>query len=46
MTTTAALSTWEIEDVELTARGGFGSELLGWIMADVVAVDNIVVPIS
>jgi hypothetical protein len=43
---TAALSTWDIEDVELTARGGFSGELLGWVMADVVAVDNVVVPVS
>jgi hypothetical protein len=46
VTTTAALSTWDVEDVELTARGGLGGELLGWVMADVVAVDNVVVPVS
>jgi hypothetical protein len=45
-TTTTALSTWDVEDVELTARSGFGGEFLGWVMADVVAVDNVVVPVS
>jgi len=46
VTTTAALPTWDVEDVELTAGGGFGGELLGWVMADVVAVDDVVVPVS
>jgi len=43
---TAALSARDIEDVELTACSGFGGELFGGVMADVVAVDNVVVPVS
>ena len=46
MTTTAALSAWDVEDVELAAGGGFGGEFLGGVVAHVVAVDDVVVPVA
>lgn len=35
-----------VEDVEVAAGGGLGGEFAGGVMADVVAVDDVVVPVS
>jgi hypothetical protein len=37
---------WDIEDVELAASGGLGGVLLGGIVGNVVAVNDVVVPVS
>jgi len=36
----------DVKDVEFTARGGFGGEVVCGVMADVIAVDDVVVPVS
>lgn len=36
----------DVEDVELAASGGLGGELVGGVVADVVAIDDIVVPVA
>jgi len=37
---------WDVEDVELAASGGLSGEFAGGIVRDVVAVDDVVVPVS
>jgi len=36
----------DVEDVELAAGGGLGGELAGGVVADVVAIDDVVVPVA
>ena len=45
MTITATPSAWDIQDVQLAASGRLGGKLLGRVMADMVAVNDVVVPI-
>lgn len=40
------LDGWNVEDVELATSGLLHDEFLGWVMRDVVAVDDVVVPVS
>ena len=40
------LGSWDVEDVELAASGWLGDGLAGWVVRDVVAVDDVVVPVS
>jgi hypothetical protein len=37
---------WDVEDVEFAARGGFGGVVFGWVVRDVVPVDDVVVPVA
>lgn len=37
---------WDVDDVELAASGGLGGVVLGGVVRDVVAVDDVVVPVS
>ena len=37
---------WDVEGVELAAGGGLGDGLAGWVVGDVVAVDDVVVPVA
>jgi hypothetical protein len=37
---------WDVEDVELAASGGLGGVRLGGVVRDVVAVNDVVVPVS
>lgn len=36
----------DVEGVELAAGGGLGDGLAGWVVGDVVAIDDVVVPVS
>lgn len=36
----------DVEDVEVAAGGGLGGELAGGVVADVVTVDDVVVPVA
>jgi len=36
---------WDVEDVELAAGGGLSGVVLGGVVRDVVAVDDVVVPV-
>ena len=40
------LGGWDVEDVELAAGGGLSDGLTGWVVRDVVAVDDVVVPVA
>jgi len=40
------LGGWNIEDVELAASGRLDNGLMSWVMGDVVAVHDIIVPVS
>lgn len=40
------LGGWDVDDVELAASGGLGGVLLGWVVGDVVAVNDVVVPVA
>lgn len=40
------LFAWDIEDVQDAASGGLDSGVLCWVVGDMVAVNDIVVPIS
>ena len=42
----AGLCGWDVEGVELAAGGGLSHGLAGWIVGDVVAVDDVVVPVA
>jgi len=37
---------WNINDVELAAGGLLRDELLGWVVRDMVAIDDVVVPVA
>jgi hypothetical protein len=37
---------WDVENVEFAARGGFGGVVFGWVVRDVVPVDDVVVPVA
>jgi len=39
-------SVGDVEDVQLAAGGGLGDGLASWIVGDVVAVDDVIVPVS
>ena len=39
-------SSRDVEDVELAASGGLGDGLAGWVVGDVVAVNDVVVPVA
>lgn len=41
-----SLSTWNIKNIQFAASGRFSGKILGWIVGDMVAIDNVVVPIS
>jgi len=45
-TVLVGLSRWHVEDVQNAAGGWLGGGGLGRVMGDVVAIDNVVVPIS
>jgi len=36
----------DVEDVEFAASGGLGGVVLGWVVRDVVAVNDVVVPVA
>jgi hypothetical protein len=36
----------DVDDVELAASGGLGGVVLGWVVRDVVAVNDVVVPVA
>ena len=42
----AGLRGWDVEGVELAAGGGLGDGLAGWVVGDVVAVDDVVIPVA
>jgi len=42
----ARLAARDIEDVQLAAGGRLSGELLGRVMGDVVAIDDVVVPVA
>lgn len=37
---------WDIEDVQNTAGGGLGGGGLGWVVGDVVTINDIVIPVT
>ena len=41
-----ALGGWDVEGIELTTSGWLSDGLAGWVMRDVVAVDDVVVPVA
>ena len=41
-----ALATWHIEDVQFSARSRLRGELLGGVVADVVSVNDVIVPVA
>jgi hypothetical protein len=40
------LGSWDVDDVELAASGGLGGVVLGRVVGDVVAVNDVVVPVA
>jgi len=40
------VASWDIDDVQLAACGLLRDEFLSWVVRDVVAVDNVVVPVA
>ena len=40
------VASWYVDDIELAARGLLGHRFLGRIVGDVVAVDDVVVPVA
>ncbi len=40
------LSSWDVKNVQFAASGRFGGVVLGWVMGDMVAIDDVVIPIS
>jgi hypothetical protein len=46
ITATTGLATGNIEDVKLAAGGGLDGVLDGWIVRDVIAVHDIVIPVA
>lgn len=39
-------ASWNVEDVELAASGWFRRKFSGRVMRDVIAIDNVVIPVS
>lgn len=40
------VASWNIKNVELAAGRWLCREFLGWVVRDVVAINNVVVPVS